>query len=343
MRQFPLYHLTLARVRELLREPEAIFWVFAAPVLLAMALGLAFRSSEPPELAVGVQDGPGAAWVVSVLQDEPGIQPLTLDAEDARVRLRTGKVELVVIPGEPLTYWFDPTRPDSRYARLRIDDTLQRSAGRADARETGTLEMTEKGSRYIDFLIPGLLGMNLMGTGMWGIGFSIVMSRSKQLLKRLVASPMRKIDFLTAQILGRLVFLVLEVGAIVIFARLVFGVPLRGSLTAFAIVCVLGAMVFAGLGLLVASRARTIEGVSGIMNIVMLPMWICSGIFFSTSRFPDVMQPAVQALPLTALNDALRAIMLDGATLMSQSSELAIIVVWTAASVAAALAIFRWT
>ncbi|MDH3283983.1 MAG: ABC transporter permease [Acidobacteriota bacterium] len=343
MRHFPLYHLTLARVRELLREPEAIFWVFAAPVLLAMALGLAFRSSGPPELNIGVQDAPGAAWIIEALRDEPQIVALMLDADQARDRLRTGKVALVVIPGEELTYWFDPTRPDSRYARLAVDDALQRAAGRTDPQRTGSREMNEKGSRYIDFLIPGLLGMNLMGTGMWGIGFSIVMSRSKQLLKRMVASPMRKTDYLAAQMLGRLVFLVLEVGAIVIFAVLVFGVPLRGSLPAFAAVCVLGAMTFAGLGLLVASRARTVEGVSGLMNIVMLPMWICSGIFFSTSRFPEVMQPAVQALPLTAVNDALRAIMLDGATLASQSAELAVIVFWMTASFVAALVLFRWT
>ncbi len=342
MSGWPIFQLTIARVRELLREPEAVFWVFVAPVLMAMALGVAFRSSGEEQIIVGVEDGPGAAWVVTALRDDGGFDVSTLDAEDARNRLRTGKVALVVLPGDPLTYWFDPTRPESRHARLDVDDALQRASGRKDPRSAQTREMREAGSRYIDFLVPGLLGMNLMGTGMWGIGFSIVMSRSRQLLKRMVASPMRRSEYLAAQMLGRLVFLVLEVGALVVFARLVFGVPLRGSILAFALVCALGALTFAGMGLLVASRARTIEGVSGLMNVVMLPMWICSGIFFSTARFPDAMQPWVHALPLTAINDALRAVMLDGSPLTAIGGELAIMTGWGLATFGAALALFRW-
>ncbi len=181
-----------------------------------------------------------------------------------------------------------------------------------------------------------------MGTGMWGIGFSIVNARSKRLLKRLVATPMRRTHYLLAQIGGRLVFLVLEVGALVGFAPLAFDVPLRGSILALAARARSGRMTFAGLGLLVASRARTIEGVSGLMNLVMLPMWMLSGIFFSTARFPDVVQPFVQALPLTALNDALRAVMLDGAGIAAVSGEMAIAGLWCVLSFALALARFRW-
>jgi len=248
----------------------------------------------------------------------------------------------VVIPGEPLSYWFDPTRQESRMARLTVGDAIQRAAGRMDIVAVETREMTERGSRYIDFLIPGLLGMNLMGTGMWGIGFYIVNARSRKLLKRLVASPMRKSHFLLGQMIGRLVFLVLEVGVLLIFARLAFDVPLRGSVLTLCFISILGAMTFAGLGLLVASRARTIEGVSGLMNAVMMPMWILSGIFFSTSRFPEVMQPVVQVLPLTAVNDALRAVMLDGASLVAVSGEVLLTGLWGIGAFAAALTLFRW-
>ena len=213
----PLYQLTVARVRELFREPEAIFWVFVFPLLLALALGLAFRDRAPEEIPVGVQEGPGAEFVIEALRDAEGLRPLLLDPDAARERLRGGKVMVVVLPGDPWTYWFDPTRPESRQARLSADDALQRAAGRVDPRESVDLEMTEKGSRYIDFLIPGLLGMNLMGTGIWGIGFNIVQTRSKRLLKRLVATPMRRSHFLLAQILGRLVFLVPEVALLVGF------------------------------------------------------------------------------------------------------------------------------
>lgn len=343
MRLAAIHQLSLLKVRELLREPEALFWVFVFPVLLALALGIAFRAQEPEPIPVGVQQGDGAAWVVQALEASTDLRPRLLDGEAARDALRSGEVALVVVPESGWTYWYDPTRPDSRLGRLMVDDVLQRAAGRSDVREVQSRELTEKGSRYIDFLVPGLLGMNLMGTGMWGIGFYVVQARSKKLLRRLVSTPMRRSHFLVSQITGRLVFLVLEVAVLVAFARIVFDVPLRGSLFALAAVSLLGAMTFGGLGLLVASRPRTIEGVSGLMNFVMLPMWIGSGTFFSTSRFPDAIQPLLQALPLTAVNDALRAVMLEGTSLIGIWDELAISGLWTVASFALAVVAFRWS
>lgn len=342
LRYLPIWQLSLTKLRELLREPEAIFWIFVFPILLALALGIAFRSRGPDELAIGVQTGPGEEEVVSSLARAEGLRPVPLDPSAAREQLRSGKVALVVIPGETVSYWYDPTRRESHFARQTVDDALQRAAGRADVVAVKTLEMRERGSRYIDFLIPGLLGMNLMGTGMWGIGFYIVNARSRKLLKRLVAAPMRKSHFLFGQIIGRLAFLVLEVGVLLVFARLAFDVPIRGSLLTIAFISILGAMTFAGLGLLVASRTRTIEGVSGLMNLVMFPMWILSGIFFSTARFPELMQPLVQLLPLTAVNDALRAVMLDGASLLAVSGEVLLVGAWGFMAFASALYLFRW-
>ena len=343
MPSHPLIELTRAKVRELLREPEALFWVFAFPILLAAALGLAFRSAGPPQLGVAVQDGPDAAWFAEALARAPAVRVETLAPERAQAALRTGRVALVVIPGDPWTYWFDPTRPESRLAQLETDAALQSAAGRLPAHATAVRELSERGSRYIDFLVPGLLGMNLMGTGVWGVGFYIVSARSRKLLKRLIAAPMRRSEYLAAQIGGRLLFLIPEVLALLAFARLVFDVPLRGSWAAFALICLAGAVTFSGLGLLVASRARTIEGVSGLMNVVLLPMWIFSGTFFSTARFPDWLQPAIQALPLTALNDGLRAVMLEGASLVAVAGELAIVAAWGVATFAVALWLFRWS
>jgi ABC-2 type transport system permease protein len=342
MRSHPLQQLVLAKLRELYREPEALFWIFVFPVLLALALGVAFRSGAPEPLPVAVEDGPQATEIVGALEASRDLRPEVVDREDAAQRLRAGRVALVVVPGESVTYRYDPTRPDSRLARLAVDDALQRAQGRMDPVRVDDEVLTERGSRYIDFLIPGLVGMNLMGTGMWGIGFYIVNARSKRLLKRLVATPMRRTHYLLAQIGGRLVFLVLEVGALVGFARLAFGVPLRGSIIGLALLCALGGMTFAGLGLLVASRARTIEGVSGLMNLVMLPMWVLSGIFFSTSRFPEIVQPVVQALPLTAIIDGLRAVMLEGAGLHAVWGEIGIAAAWCLVSFVVALARFRW-
>jgi ABC-2 type transport system permease protein len=338
----PLVQLSRVKFLEFIREPEAIFWVLIFPVLLSLALGIAFRSKAPEPLAIAVVSGVGAEEAVRYLATDTGLRPKVLAESEARLSLRTGKVALVVIPGETLTYWFDPARDESRVARLAADAALQRGAGRMDVAPTQLREMTEKGSRYIDFLVPGLLGMNLMGTGMWGIAFSIVTARSRGLLKRLVATPMRKSDYLLGQMMGRMVFLVPEVVVLVAFAHFAFGVPVNGSLPALTAVTGLGAMAFTGIGLLVAARPRTIEGVSGLMNFVMLPMWIFSGVFFSPSRFPDAMMPAIRLLPLTALNDALRAVMIDGASLASVARELAVVGFWGAAAFAVALRLFRW-
>jgi len=337
-----LYQLTLWRLRDFLREPEALFWVFAFPVLLAAALGIAFQTRAPADVQVGVVSGPGAAEALAALERHSGVQGTLLEAAEASERLRSGRVAIVVVPTDPLVLRFDAAREESQVARRIVTDALQEAAGRTDPREVREERITAVGSRYIDFLIPGLLGMNIMGTGMWGIGFGVVKARSQRLLRRFLASPMRKSEFLLSHILARLVFLAVEVGALLAFAYVVFRVPVRGSFLGLSVAALVGAMAFAGLGLLVASRAKTIEGVSGLMNLVMVPMWILSGVFFSASRFPDSFQPIIRALPLTALNDALRAIMIDGAGLGATAGSLAVVAAWGLASFALALRMFRW-
>src|SRR5881628_1571100 len=342
MRDYPLVQLTFARMREFYREPEAIFWVFGFPIVLAFALGIAFKNRGPGELKVGVVRAAGDSALAATLDRSPALAAGVLDTGAARVALRTGHIALLVVPGDPLVYRYDSTRTESRLARLEVDEALQRARGRADPLLARDERVTEPGSRYIDFLIPGLLGMNLMGSGLWGVGFSVVQARTKRLLKRFMATPMRKSHYLLSFVLSRLTFLFVEVAALVGFGWWIFDVGVRGSVAALAAITILGSLSFAGLGMLVASRARTIEAVSGLMNLVMLPMWILSGTFFSYARFPDAMQPLVRALPLTALNDALRAVMIDGAPLVHLGAPLGVVTAWGALSFAVALRIFRW-
>lgn len=337
-----MFQLALARMREFYREPEAVFWVFGFPIVLAFALGLAFRNTGPGALQVGVAAGPGDSTLAATLDSSPRLVAAVLDSATARTRLRTGRIALLVIPGAPIVYRYDSTRTESGLARLEADEVLQRAGGRRDLVAIRDDRTTAPGSRYIDFLIPGLLGMNLLGSGIWGVGFSVVQARQKKLLKRYMATPMKRSHYLLSFILSRLVFLILEVAALVGFGWLLFHVAVRGSFLTLAGITILGAFAFAGLGLLVASRAKTIEGVSGLMNLVMLPMWILSGTFFSYSRFPDAMIPFVKALPLTALNDALRAVMIDGAALTTLGAPIAVVVAWGAVSFVVALKIFRW-
>jgi len=357
----PLVELTLARAKEFVREPEAIFWVFAVPIVFSIVLGFAFRSKPPDRIPVAVATRAAtapaspasadlaAARAVAALARSPFLAPRALPASAAREALRTGKVSLLVEPGDPslgsaapLTFRFDPTQPEARIARLEAEDALERAAGRSDVVPVRSVEVREKGARYIDFLIPGLLGMNLMGTGIWSLAFSITNARSRRVLKRLVATPMRRSDFLLAQIFARLMFLVVEVTLLVGFGWLAFGVAVRGSILLLLATCFLGAMCFCGLGLLIASRVTTLEGASGLTNLVMLPMWLCSGVFFSSDRFPAIAQPFIQALPLTALNNALRAIVNEAKGWTAVAPPLALLAAWGIASFAVALRIFKW-
>lgn len=361
----PLVELTLGRIREFLREPEVIFWVFAFPILLVCALGIAFRNTGPQKVRIAVErngtDDAASNALFDALSRSADIEPLLLSSAEATQALRSGKIALVVQPkpgnaeavpghsgGQPnsqlssFDYRFDPTRPESRQARLVTDDALQRAAGRVDVARAGEQTFTEPGARYIDFLIPGLLGMNMMGSGMWGIGFAVVNARTRKLLKRFAATPMRRSHYLLSFVLSRLIFLVLEVAVVIAFAWFAFGFTVRGSFLGMAFLLLLGSMTFAGIGLLVAARPKTIEGVSGLMNTVMMPMWLLSGTFFSSARFPEFLQPFIKALPLTALNDSLRGVMNDGASVATNWVAVVVLLAWCLISFFLALKTFRW-
>lgn len=336
----PLVQLTLVRFREFYREPEAIFWVFVFPLLLAAGLGIAFRNRPADVLPVAAV----TPQLTAALQQEKGLSVREMTPAAASEALRIGKVALVAEPGPngAVAYRFDNTNPDGRAARLLVDAAVQRAAGRQDPVAARDRLVSEPGSRYIDFLIPGLLGMNLMGSAIWGMGFAIVDARRKKLMKRLVATPMPRHYYLLSFLLSRLLLLVAEVGALLGFAWVAFGVPVRGSAFSLAALCVLSSLSFSALGLLIASRARTIEAASGMMNLVMMPMWIASGVFFSSDRFPAVFQPFIKALPLTAAIDALRTDMLQGGGLDRVAPELAILGAWLVVCFGLALKLFRW-
>jgi len=340
LNEHPLAQLTLVRFLEFTREPEALFWVFVFPILLAGGLGIAFRNRPADVLKIATV----APQLAQSLRQERQLDVAELPPAAAEQAFRTGKVALLVAPGtgDGVVYRYDDTNPEGRAARLLADRAIQRAAGRVDPVAATDQFMREPGSRYIDFLIPGLLGMNLMGSAIWSMGFAIVDARRKKLIKRLVATPMPRHYYLGSFLLSRLALLVIEVGMVLGFGALVFGVPLRGSLVNLALLCLLGSLSFSALGLLIASRARTIEAASGLMNLVMMPMWIVSGVFFSAQRFPDFIQPVIQALPLTAAIDALRMNILQGAGLAQVMPQIGVLAVWLIAGFALALKLFRW-
>jgi ABC-type multidrug transport system permease subunit len=335
-----LVQLTLVRVREFTREPEAVFWALFFPILITAGLGVAFRSRPAEVLKVAVA-GPEIA---RAMRQAPGLDVTETDVATAAQLLRTGKVAMAVEPGPESTivFRYDDTNPEGRTARMLADDAIQRGAGRADPVVTSNAVVREAGSRYIDFLVPGLVGLGIMSNTLWGLGFSIVDARRRKLTKRLIATPMSRAAYLLSYLVWRMMVLVVEVGVPVGFGVLAFGVPLRGGLIDLVAVSVLASLSFSALALLIASRARTIEAVSGLMNLAQVPMWILSGVFFSAQRFPDAVQPFISALPLTALIDALRANMLQGAGLGQLLPQLGVLGAWLVICFVLALKLFRW-
>jgi ABC-type multidrug transport system permease subunit len=341
----PLWQLVLSRVRLFLREPAAIFWVYGFPILMLISLGTAFRDNPQERIAVDLVGSGDVAALQSKLAGDERFQ-IKLAAEDWQKRLQAGKTDLVIevnsTPELPsLKFWEEPRRTESRLARYAVQAALQRSDD-PNWVEPQVEYLQRAGSRYIDFLLPGMIGMGLMGGGMWGVGFVVVDMRVRKLLKRFLATPMRRSDFLLALMLSRLAFTLADVIVLLVFGYYVFGVQCQGSYLELTAAVLLGGASFAGIGLLVASRAQTLETVSGLMNLVILPMWVFSGVFFSSERFPAEVQPLLNLLPLTALNQILRGIMLEGKSIVGLWPQVALLGVYAVGGFGVALRIFRW-
>jgi len=291
------------RLRLFWRDRSAIFWVYIFPMILLAALAVAFRNRPDPRFPVDVVDGPAADRIVATLADDAfsGKRPVArfdvrvVSEADGRERLRTGRSAILILPSATsrgadaagfdwpeiaLDYRYDPTRPESAAVREAVDARLQHAAGRMDQIAIDDILSVEPGGRYVDFVLPGILGICIMMGGLFGVAMSTVDMRARHLLKRLVTTPMRKTDFLASMMLARLFFLISQAIFVLVFARFVFDVAQLGSWLTLTALVVIGCFTFSGLGLLAACRARTMETASGIANLITMPMWLLSGIFF---------------------------------------------------------------
>ena len=343
----PIFSITLTRLKEFIRRPEAVFWVYFFPILMVVVLGVAFRNQTQEVFPVDIIEGPHATRMKQHLDESEQIDATIVPLAESRKRLRTGKTTLAVSTTDPandqsIDYLLDPRRPGALQVRNLVDDRLQESMGRADAFTASQTEFDEPGGTFVDFLVPGLLGIGLMGGGMWGVGFAIVDMRIRKLLKRYMATPMRRSDFLISMLFSRLVFMVPQVLVLILFSYFLFDYRVYGSMMAVTVLIFLGAMEFAAIGLVVGSRAQTAETASGLMNLVMLPMWTLCGAFFSYERFPEFFHPLIKLLPLTPIIDSLRGVMMEGESLLAQWPEMLVMVTWTVIPFAIAMAIFRW-
>ncbi len=329
--------------REFWRSPEAVFWTYGFPVVMAIVLGFAFQPRPPEPVPVAVVGTDGAVPLAAALRANPRLDVAVLAATEADAALARGRINLLLqgSPEAPVLR-SDPARPESELARLLVMATL-RDHLEGTTRIAASLESEDRpGSRYIDFLIPGLIGLNLLGAGMWGVGFNLVQMRHQRLLRRLLVTPMRRSEFLGGFLLGRLVLVLPESLAILLFGVLVFGVPFRGDVLAVVGIVLAGAVAFTALGMLIASRARTIEGAGGLMNLCMIPMWLLGGSFFSNERFSGFMAWAADALPLSWCNAGLRDCMLEPRGWDAALQPIGLLLAFTGVCFALALWLFRW-
>jgi len=342
--------LILARIREFYREPEVIFWVYGFPLLLAVGLGVAFSSSQPEPPVVDVQEQPSSTMAQELVDQlkKENIKAAMFPEKQCQERLTRGRSHLYLVLGPKITFVYDAARAEGVLARHWAEAALWKTRAGAGGLDMDEETVKEPGKRYIDFLLPGLIGMNIMGGGLFGVGFVLVDMRVRKLFKRLLATPMHRGEFLLALVTTRMLFLTPEMLSLLLVGHFGFGVPVRGSILCLLAVIVVGALAFAGIGLLVASRTEKTETISGLINLVMLPMYLLSGIFFPSTRYPEEVQPFIQALPLTQLNDALRAVMLEGAGFMDSNGiegvgwRLGILAMWAGCTFFLALRWFRW-
>ncbi|HZZ80106.1 MAG TPA: ABC transporter permease [Gemmataceae bacterium] len=340
----PLGQLVAARMREFAREPHAIFWVYGMPLVLATVLGVAFRSVKPPPPHVDVlaTRNPEVAKQVASTLEKNDFKVEIHDREECEKRLTRGdSVMYVAITGSTeYEFVYDPANKEATAARYWTESLLLHKYANVT---TTPLEPKSPGARYVQFLLPGLIGTNIMGGGLFGLGFLLVDMRVRKLFKRLVATPMRHSDFLLAMVASRLLLLIPEMTCILTIGYFAFDLEIRGSILTLALVIFCGAATFSGIGLLIGSRTEKTETATGLINFTMvLPQWLLSGVFFSSSNFPDAAQPFINALPLTQLIKALREVILEGKGLLDVSGRLAILLAYAVVAYVLALRWFKW-
>ena len=370
-----LRQLTMAQVRELIREPGVLFWGILFPILMSLGLGIAFTKKADIIRKVAVilpdretvasdsssnlihfleincetfnpDDKEGYSWKLTLKDNKLGNSIFLfyeMDWKNAMMMLKRGTVNVVLAENKgQVEYHFDPMNSDAQLSYLKLNGIIGGGQIVASEGNPNIQPLTVKGTRYIDFLVPGLITMGVMMSCMWGISYGIIEKRSKKLLRRLVATPMRKSHFLVALITVRIIMNFIESAVLFLFALLVFKIVIQGSIAALLIMFLAGNIAFAGIAVFVSSHTSNTEVGNGLINFVVFPMMVLSGIFFSYHNFPDWSIPVIQKLPLTMMTDGIRSIFNEGAGFHEVTLPVLILVATGVVFFTAGLKIFKW-
>ncbi|MBI5541335.1 MAG: ABC transporter permease [Bacteroidia bacterium] len=357
--------LLTIQFKEFFREPGALFWSFIFTILMSFALGMAF--SDKPAItqhAAIVLPATTDSSLLKAYLDKNCSKDISQKDEyentvdnnelgkttthfvpstwnESEIMMKRGQIEIILTENNgKINYHFDPANAASRLAYITISGMM--NGKNLITPNTLIKPLETKGTRYIDFLVPGLLAMGIMSSCLWGISYGLIEKRSKKLLRRLVATPMKKSLFMITMFISRFVFAILETIALLTFAYYVFDVTIQGSLIAFAAVLISGSFFFMGLSILLASRTANTQVGNGFISAITMPMMLLSGIFFSYSNFPDVIIPIIKYLPLTLFADSLRSIINEGYGVMDIIQPLLILSLTGLTTFFVGLKIYKW-
>jgi ABC-2 type transport system permease protein len=370
-----LWQLIVALFREIIREPGVLFWGILFPILMSLGLGLAFtkkadvvrkvaiinssevRLSETGPTVVSdflqkrcekntQEDKESWQWRYIIKDDKLGNSIFlfySMSWKEAMQLLKRGTINVILLEANgALEYHFDPMNPDAQLTYLKLENTI----GKGDAlplnNNSEIKPLTVTGTRYIDFLVPGLITMGVMMSCMWGISYGIIEKRSKKLLRRLVATPMKKSHFLIALIAVRIAMNFIESTALFLFSLFAFKITIQGDISALILMFLAGNIAFAGIAVLVSSHTSNTEVGNGLINFVVFPMMVLSGIFFSYQNFPEWSLPVIRNLPLTMLTDGMRSIFNEGAGYHEVAMPILILISIGVLFFTAGLKIFKW-
>ncbi len=350
-----LIQMILVQIREFYRNPGILFWTLGFPILMAWGLGIAFtKQGEPVKHVAWVKENSSSVVMSNFIgadlnhkkigNDKSGYTDYIFEKaiwNEAIQMIKRGKVSLIILEkGDSLQYQLDPKNPEAQLAQLQISYALKNGNITADSNEIRTF--SQVGTRYIDFLIPGLMAMNIMMSCMWGISYTLIDRRGKKLLRRMVATPMNKSLFLFSHLITRVIMSFIEATLLLTFAYLYFDISIQGSYAALISMIIAGNIIFFGLAVLTSSRTSNTQIGNGLINVVVMPMMVSSGIFFSYHNFPDWITPVIEKMPLTLMADSIRSIFIEGAGFSQAWPALAILVGTGTLFYLVGLKIYKW-
>jgi ABC-2 type transport system permease protein len=355
-----------ARYKQFVRNRGALFFSFLFPIIFILLFGWAFQNMGTQTFKVGLSDEGSPqttscmiqsleSVVIQNTQKEFTTQSGNLD--NLLALLKNGDLDVVIVipagmdtlgPGQSdnvQVYYdasqtvFQQTLIPALYQVINAID--QRLGGYTPLIGMEQTSVQSHELRYIDFLLPGILGMTLMFIGVQG-GLPIIQQRQAHIIKRLGSTPLRRSMLVMGDVVFRMIVVLLSAALIILVGRLVFNVRMVGNWLSLCGIILLGSLVFVNLGYLIAAFVKTQESAIPVVQIVDLPMMILSGTFFSVASMPFFIEPLVKILPLTYLNDALRQIMVAGTPLYSMTADIAVLAAWAIVSLGLTIRFFRW-